>query len=143
MNVWGNTIPEPNSGCLLWLGAVHCNGYGQYTHKRRSYLAHRLAWQEANGRPVPAGMLVCHKCDVRLCVNPDHLFLGTHAENIADMVAKGRQGRGSRHSQAKLTVSQVLAIRADGRSQRAIAMDYGVTQTQIGMIQRRRHWGHI
>jgi hypothetical protein len=84
-------IPEPNSGCFLWEGRVHPNGYGWYGGGRRGarLLVHRIAWEETNG-PIPGGMLVCHHCDVRLCCNPAHLFLGTAKDNTRDMIAKGR-----------------------------------------------------
>lgn len=88
-------IPEPNSGCILWLRKVDPSGYGRVRHRPTSPIplyVHRAAWEVANG-PIPAGMCVCHKCDVRTCINPQHMFLGTLIENIADMDAKGRRGK--------------------------------------------------
>ena len=88
------SIPEPNSGCRLWLAFLNATGYGQIRYKKRAYQAHRLAWIAKHG-PIPEGLQVLHKCDVRSCINPDHLWLGTQADNIHDMIAKGRRGRRS------------------------------------------------
>lgn len=112
-------IPEPNSGCHLWLG----NGrkYGRVTLAGQGMYAHRLAWQFAHG-PIPEGMMVLHRCDVGLCVNPDHLFLGTQTDNMRDMVSKGRghfRHRGQTHclrghEYAVTGVYQTQRIRARG-----------------------------
>jgi hypothetical protein len=86
------TIPEPNSGCLLWEGAVQRYGYGHIRvggRKGRNVSVHRLVWEEANG-PIPLGLHVLHQCDVPACVNINHLFLGTHSDNMRDMWNKGR-----------------------------------------------------
>ena len=84
------SMVEPTSGCRLWWGGTVRKGYGRLGVANRHWLAHRAAWFVANG-PIPEGMLICHRCDVRACISPDHLFLGTHADNTADMMAKGRK----------------------------------------------------
>ena len=84
-----NVVPEPMSGCFLWLGPWNSNGYGVLYHKRRAYKAHRLAWEFAHG-PIPEGNLVCHKCDNRACVADGHLFTGSVADNNLDKIQKGR-----------------------------------------------------
>ena len=118
-------IPEPNSGCWLWSGSVSHYGYGFFTMRAHGFdnkIAHRVAWQLYRG-PIPEGIQVLHKCDVRGCVDPGHLFLGTNADNRADMVAKGRQSKGETHGPAKLTERQALAILRDTRPRRYIAAD--------------------
>ena len=82
-----HTRPDPISGCLIWQGPPTAAGYGHIRFHKRSWLAHRWAWTTAHG-PIPPGMFLCHRCDEKRCVNPDHLFLGTHAINMADLRAK-------------------------------------------------------
>jgi hypothetical protein len=88
-------------------------------------------------------MVVCHKCDVRSCVNPDHLFLGTSQDNYADAAAKGRNTRGTKHGCARLTEEQVIAIRASSETQVDIARRYGVRQAHVSRILLRQSWKHI
>lgn len=143
--------------CWLWKGATR-RGYGQFGSGRRSndtQRAHRVAYELAHGA-IPAGQCVCHRCDNPACCNPAHLFLGTHAENMADMHAKERYGwrtkpeamaRGERAGGAKLAEEQVREIRrkysAGGVSQRALASEYGVTQSAISAVTSGRRWVHV
>jgi len=91
-------IPEPNSGCWLWEGSVDGCGYGMIVRNGKTLKVHRLAWEEANRQSIPKGMRICHRCDVPACCNPDHLFLGTQQDNIADMVRKGRSKFGDHNA---------------------------------------------
>ena len=84
-----NSIPEPNSGCWLWLLSCDHSGYGNISILGRKFSAHRVSWAAFNNA-IPAGACVLHRCDVPCCVNPDHLWLGTHSDNMRDCVAKGR-----------------------------------------------------
>ena len=136
------STPEPNSGCILWCGAVKENGYGVLNVEGRTKYAHRLAWEEANG-PIPAGVHVCHKCDVTACVNPDHLFLGTPAENMADKVGKNRQCRGESRPLAKLSEDDVRAIRAAKGTLAEIAEKYGVRFQTVHKVRARISWKHV
>lgn len=140
-----NSMPEPNSGCILWLRYCNDRGYGNVRIDQHTVrLAHRVAWHIAYG-PIPAGLAVCHKCDVPNCINPQHLFLGTNADNVADKVAKGRATapRGSSHYRARLTEAQVAAIRADPRTHRKIANAYGVSFGAIDNIKAEKSWAHL
>lgn len=98
---------------------------------------HRVSWELANGRPVPVGMCVCHRCDVRACVNPAHLFLGTYADNLADMRQKRRGARETTNGVKRLTDAEVVEIkrlRASGISQNKVAAQFGVSQSLISRI---------
>jgi hypothetical protein len=137
--------------CWNWQGARNNAGYGRISASGSPRLAHRVAWEAHNAEPIPDGMLVCHTCDNPSCVNPAHLFLGTVAENSADMVAKGRQfrpdNRGERAPLARLTPEQVVTIRQlyalGDCTQGYIADRFGVTQANIHSIVTRRTWRHI
>lgn len=135
---------DVNTGCWLWIGTVVPKGYGQITHDKKTWLAHRLSWTLHNGE-IPDGKLACHKCDTPSCVNPDHLFLGDYRDNINDCLDKGRYPvrSGETHPTAKLTYDDVAAIRqklSKGASQRALAAEYGVTRFNIMHIKHGRTW---
>src|SRR4051794_35999147 len=89
-SLWARCSPEPNTGCWLWIGYVGDDGYPAIATRFKPMRAHRAAWMVTHG-PIQEGLVVCHKCDQPLCINPAHLFLGTPADNTRDMVAKGRK----------------------------------------------------
>lgn len=129
------------TGCHEWTRHVNAGGYGTASYKNKHWAAHRLAWTFLRG-PIPAGMIVCHRCDNRRCINPDHLFLGTTQDNVDDKMQKGRfvARRGSRSGTAKLTDAQALAIRLDTRTQDVIANEYGVSQATVSLIKQGKAW---
>lgn len=129
--------------CHVWRGATTKGGYGYFWQGGHQVRAHRQAWVEAHG-PIPDGLIVCHACDNPPCVNVEHLFLGTSAQNTSDMVSKGRQPHGERKPGAKLTPADVAAIRAaTGVTQRALATQYGVAPVTIWNIRAGRRWTHL
>jgi hypothetical protein len=139
--------PEPFSGCWLWHGAVTSKGYGSLfvlktAHGIKTGSAHRVSWELFRGE-IPKGLLVCHKCDVRICVNPDHLFLGTNKDNTQDSVRKDRHTRGERCARTKLAREQVLQIRSDPRCERLIAKDYGLNPATVCRIKNKLRWKHL
>lgn len=140
------STPVTDSGCWIWLGTVGSNGYGVIARKRVPIGVHRLSYEAFCG-PIPAGSLVCHKCDQPLCVNPTHLFLGTHKDNTDDKCRKGRQrwnlNLGAARYGAKLTEDQVRAIRASPKRNKDIAADYGLAANSISNIRSRKLWRHI
>lgn len=143
-------VPEPNSGCWLWNSTVNTDGYPilcsprQQLRKPERIRAHRAAWIIYKGE-IPQGMQVCHKCDTPLCVNPDHLFVGTSRDNNRDRQAKGRGAdvKGIKSPVAKLSEADVLSIRKDCRSQSVISREFGITQATVSKIKLRQRWSHL
>lgn len=138
--------PTPlDTPCIEWHGPRMRTrerevGYGTIGGGNSKKLAHRVAYEQAFG-PIPSGRMVLHRCDNPPCVSPDHLFLGDHASNARDMVAKGRHRGGARSGErnhfAKLSDADVARLRADreaGMTQRAAARKYGIGQTQAWRI---------
>lgn len=145
---WSKVKVGAPDECWLWTGTRWGgragNRYGYYHDGLTSHYAHRYAYSTRHGRFRP-GAIIMHTCDTRLCCNPDHLRAGTVAENVADMVAKGRciRARGEAHGLAKLTPEKALAIFNDQRIYQDIAAAYGVGLTCVGNIKRGETWSHV
>lgn len=150
---WGKV--KKSSYCWEWVGTKCSSGYGSLrivdpkTGRSTMVGAHRLAWEMHNGA-IQDGMHVCHSCDNPACVNPDHLWLGTHADNMNDRNRKGRAkggtAKGSAASQAKLMAADIMAIRqlaSSGYLQKDLASAWGVHKATVNDIVLRKTWGHI
>ncbi len=155
---WGKV--NKTETCWLWTAKMSPSGYGYTSLGKKNIRAHRASFEMAYGK-IPDGLLVCHKCDNPACVRPDHLFLGTSADNSADMVAKGRVSKGQKHSKvmktttnrgenchlSKLAEKDVLDIRArckpGQRNMTEVAKEYGLTRTTVQTIVYRKSWKHI
>ncbi len=132
---------KKGDGCWEWTGFRFSNGYGSIRKPGDNgrALTHRVAYELSFG-PIPPGLLVCHHCDNRKCVRPDHLFLGTHADNSRDMAEKGHQGR------KKLSPTEILKIRtarASGVGPTELGRRYGVNKTTIVHAVQRKTWRHV
>jgi hypothetical protein len=133
-------IPEPMSGCWIWLLSIGSHGYGQAcTDRARVTVAHRVSFAAFVG-PIPDGMLIQHSCDNRWCVAPHHLSIGTDATNAIDKQRKGRAAK-------KLTARDVRAIKlrlaAATESDKRIGRDFGVSGDSVACIRRRETWTHV
>ena len=136
-DIFDLSFPEPMSGCWIWeYGALTAYGYGRISIDGTRYLAHRLSYQVCIGSLNELDVL--HKCDNPACVNPDHLFLGTQADNVADMIHKGRMydRRGHNNPRSVFTNEEIVAILRDTRYQYDIAASYGVSQSTISRLKR-------
>lgn len=136
------TMPVPFCGCVVWLGGTTSRGYGKLTYRYKTISAHRASWEERYG-PVPAGKVVCHKCDIPSCVNPDHLFIGTNQDNSDDMKAKRRQVFGEKTHCAKLNEHDVRHIRRTDIGTTLLADIYEISTTTIKAIRKRKTWSHV
>lgn len=141
--LFNRAIPEPNSGCWLWLGAVDKYGYGIVKSRPNTY-AHRASYAVHCGEIAPGGCIL-HSCDQPSCINPQHLRVGTQFDNSQDRVKRGRARgpKGVAHGSAKLTDDDVRAIRIDPRSSSKVGAEYGVHRAQIGRIRSRQLWSHV
>ena len=136
------TTFEPNSGCWLWMGFVHPRGYGHMKVGTRNHRVHRLSYHLHTGID-PGSLHVMHSCDVRICINPAHLSLGSNRENIDDKVRKGRHQFGERTPIAVLTEADVLAIRRATGTLREIGQEFGICRDHVFRIRKRLAWRHL
>jgi hypothetical protein len=133
----------PKTDCWVWTAAKDQKGYGHFgVGRSTSRKAHRVSF-EMFCEEIPQGSIVCHRCDNPSCVNPDHLFIGTQADNAQDRDAKGRQAFGERSGRAKLTASDIPKIRMSNLSERAIARQMGVSRPTISAVLRGETWRHV
>lgn len=141
------------SPCIDWVAGKFDNGYGSFCLNKKDRGSHRVAFELTNGE-IPDGLCVCHRCDRPECVNPDHLFLGTHAENNADKRKKGRQARGEQNGRAKVTEENVRLIKlflerhpaqigCKGGQSNFLSRWFGVTIYTVANISRGATWKHI
>ena len=136
---------DKSGDCWIWTAATDGRGYGKLGVDKKPLRAHRLSYQFAFG-DIPEGLCVLHKCDIPICVNPNHLFLGTQADNMLDKTRKGRQQRGIMHPSAKLSENDVLNIRklsSDGIRNFILAKLFEVHFATVSDIVLRRTWRHI
>ncbi len=135
-------IPEPNTGCWLWMGGKRGVGYGEFSGD----YAHRAAYGLFVGE-IPSGLVVRHKCDNRACVNPSHLEVGTTQDNADDCTRRGRRQRGSRRPLAKLTepiVAEIKALLAAGdQTHEEIGARFGAPPKMVSKIAAGRSWTHV
>lgn len=136
------SIPEPNSGCRLWLAYTSGRGWARLYWKGRLQSAAKLSWENANG-PMPRGMETRHKCDNPICIDERHLEPGTHQDNMDDMVKRGRSNKGTKNPHAKLSKEQALAIIAATGTQQSIADHFGVCNQTVSEIKSGKRWAHL
>lgn len=148
---WGKVLRGAPDDCWEWQGSrARTNWpYGHFRFRGHTKTTHRLSYALHYGA-IPEGMFVCHRCDNPPCVNPAHLFVGTHTDNVRDMHSKGRAAttctEGSKNGHTTMDEDAVRSIRARyrlGESQSAIARDLGISQTTVSLMVLRRTWKHI
>ncbi len=130
-------------GCWLWLGYVAKDGYGTFSYKQQDSKAHRASYQIYKGN-IPKGMFVCHSCDIRHCVNPQHLFLGSHQDNMTDMKNKDRQAKKGHDKSLKLCIEKANEIRdlyfKGIMNHQELAAYYGVARNTIHNVITNKSW---
>lgn len=138
-------VSKQPDGCWIWKGVVPWHGYGVHCFNGISARAHRMSWLLFNGI-IPEGLLVCHRCDVTTCVNPDHLFVGTHVDNLRDRDKKRRLAFGTRHGLSKLTEAQVKSLRNKNLTReevKQLAIEYKITLSAAESARSRKTWKHV
>ena len=143
---WSKVDPAPSECCWEWTACKSSDGYGQFKLHTKMLKAHRVAYTLAKDE-IPDGLIVRHTCDNPACCNPDHLILGTHADNTADMYKRkrnrNRQAKGEDNSNSKLTAKQVMEIYNSPLLQNEIAKLYNINRSLVSRIKHKKLWKHI
>jgi len=140
---WDKVRTGATKECWPWTASKLPNGYGQFWLHSRIDKAHRVVYELSRG-PIPSGLWILHTCDNRGCVNPAHLYAGTHKDNMRDMVIRGRSNTGEKNQRHKLSsveVAEIRKLRSWGMVQRDIAEHFGVAQTTVSKIATGLRWG--
>lgn len=144
LRIEDNTAYEPNTGCWLWLAGTSAQGYGRIFHDGKPRLVHRLVYENKFGE-IPHGLDALHHCDNPLCINPDHIFIGTQRDNNLDRDRKGRTPKGENHYRAKFDSLQIKVIRSIGKSitGRSLAKYFNCAESTISEVLSKRLWKHL
>ncbi len=145
---WNKVCKKDSNDCWVFLGAKNSAGYGQFKFGKLGVtLAHRASWMITHNKIIPCNMCICHTCDNPGCVNPQHLWLGTRAENNQDKANKGRapsgKMKGENHGRSKITAQQIHRIRRSKAKQCCLAEEFGISPSAISMIINRKRWKHL
>lgn len=136
---------DEETGCWMWQAFRNPKGYGMIYYDGRVWLAHRLSFT-LHRHNIPGGLCACHSCDTPSCVNPDHIFLGSNADNVQDAVNKGRIPFGESRSNSKLTdelVMEMVSKYANGATSRELSEEYGIHEAYVPAIIRGKQWKHV
>jgi len=139
---WSKVDPAPSQCCWEWTACKYLDGYGKFRLNNQMASAHRVAYTLAKGE-IPDGLFVRHTCDNPACCNPDHLILGTHADNMTDRQERNRQTKGEQHGRSKLTAKQAMEIYNSPLTQNEIAKLYNIGETIVSYIKSKKRWKHI
>jgi len=136
---------NPDNGCIEWMNSRGRGGYGLFELNGKMHMAHKLSYQTHIG-PVPDGLFVLHSCDNARCINPDHLHIGTHEDNMREMVERNRSVRGEKHALSKLTTESVLRIVEgikSGMTTIELASEFNICRTTVSSIMQGTIWPHV
>ena len=138
--------PIPETGCWIWAGNSTVRGYGQIIIGGKKLYAHRVMYEQTFNVTLDKNDVICHVCDNPSCVNPQHLFRGTQADNLRDMAKKGRSTRGENNTQARLKENDLKFIKLwihHGLTDEEIAKKYKVSRSNINAIRNGKRWNHV
>ncbi len=138
-----NSVRVPESGCWIWIGSLNKYGYGRLTFGAKTNIgAHRASYELRHGK-IPDGLFALHRCDIKCCVNPDHIFIGTQQENMSDKVAKNRQAKGHRHGMSRLSEEQAKEAKFGSARPSELAKKFNCSAVMIRQIRSGLYWRHL